>query len=642
MWRRRALLGALTIVLLTLAVLPTDSSFTGSTSNPTSNFSAATSFCSSFTPVWLTGMEHGAASTAGGGIYAGTSMGAGSSVSADSAVTRSGAYSMKLVKASGAAGYVDAVSLTGAGAIVIRFALRFNALPTADGEVVRLLSAVGSGAILRLNTAGRLTVDFNGAGSSGTSAPLSVGRWYRIDLRITFNTNPRTMDWRIDGVAQTQGSSSETASTANGNLQLGAPSTATVYTIYLDDITVTTTSGNYPLPDGHIEALLPDAVSAVNDPAGSKLQDNTSANVTVATPGAASRLDELPMTVITDYVKHIGTNNASYVETSFANVASTGCVDAVNAVVAYHASTATGGVGAAYIYDGATQRTLQASGSITNTAIAYKSARISPASGTWDTTKLNGLVARVGYSSNATATNYPTWDALLLEYEQVPDVATNYSNTVLADSPAGYWRLGELSGTTATAASGTPNGTYTNGPLLGMGGAVHDTDTAVKFDGSNDYVTFGDVYDFTGTSSFSLEAWVKPAAAATANFPMIISKYGTSGWNLYMENNAQPNADAVTLERLASGSDYASTATSLQPGTWYHVVATYDGSRMRIYLNGVLGDDNASSRSLTDTATAMNIGGTGDEFNGQIDEVAIYTTVLNQTRIQAHYDAGKP
>jgi hypothetical protein len=642
MWRRRALLGALTLVLLTLAVVPTDSAFTGSTSNPTSNFSAATSFCSSFTPVWMTGMEHGAASTAGGGIFASQSMGAGSSASADSTTARTGNYSLKLVKASGGTGYIMPVSLTGAGAVVLRFALRFNAAPTADGEVVYLLAASGNAAVMHLNTARRLWLDFNGAGTSATSAVLSTGRWYLVDLRITFNTNPRTMDWRIDGANQSQAFSNETASTVNGSLELGAPSTAAVYTVYMDDIAVTTTSGNYPLPDGRIEALLPDAVSAVNDPAGSKLQDDTGTNVTVATPGAASRLDETPMTSITDYVKHIGTNNASYVETSFANVASTGCVDAVNAVVGYHASTATGGVGAAYIYDGATQRTLQASGSITNTAIAYKSARISPASGTWDTTKLNGLVARVGYSSNATGTNYPTWDALLLEYEQVPDAAANYANTVLADSPAGYWRLGELSGTTATAASGTPNGTYTNGPLLGMGGAVHDTDTSVRFDGSNDYVTFGDVYDLTGTSNFSLEAWVKPAAAATANFPMIISKYGTSGWNLYMENNAQPNADAVTFERLASGSDYASTATSLQPGTWYHVVATYDGSRMRIYLNGVLGDNLPSTRSLPDTATAMNIGGTGDEFNGQIDEVAIYTTVLNQTRIQAHYDAGKP
>jgi hypothetical protein len=61
-----------------------------------------------------------------------------------------------------------------------------------------------------------------------------------------------------------------------------------------------------------------------------------------------------------------------------------------------------------------------ASATIKNTTIEYKSAVISPASGSWTPTKLNGVTARVGHSGTATGTNYPAWDALLLEYDTNP------------------------------------------------------------------------------------------------------------------------------------------------------------------------------------------------------------------------------
>ena len=63
---------------------------------------------------------------------------------------------------------------------------------------------------------------------------------------------------------------------------------------------------------------------------------------------------------------------------------------------------------------------------------------------------------------------------------------------------------------------------------------------------------------------------------------------------------------------------------------------------MKLYLNGVLQESTASSRSLADNATAFRVGGNGDPFAGRIDEVAIYGTALTRTRVQAHYDAGKP
>ena len=65
-----------------------------------------------------------------------------------------------------------------------------------------------------------------------------------------------------------------------------------------------------------------------------------------------------------------------------------------------------------------------------------------------------------------------------------------YRDSVLADSPAAYWRLGEPSGTTAADASGNNRtGSYVGSPTLGVGGAlVGDSNTAVSFNGSSQYV----------------------------------------------------------------------------------------------------------------------------------------------------------
>jgi hypothetical protein len=380
------------------------------------------------------------------------------------------------------------------------------------------------------------------------------------------------------------------------------------------------------------------------------VKDDAGTNVTVATPGAASRLDDNPMTVTTDFVKHIGTNAASYAEVSFDNITRTGkCVNAVQATVAQHGSNATGGIGASYVYESATQRTVGASATISGTGIAYKTAAIAPATGSWTGAKLNATTARVGYSSNATATNYPAWDGAQLEYDTLPNSASIYETEVLADSPAGYWRLGEANGaTTATARSGTPNGTYTNSPTLGVGSLVGDTDTAASLDGVDDYINFGDNFDYSGTASFTTEFWINPTAA-TASYRRILSKEesGGRGWHYELDNNTAgtPNRVYFCREDASNVDDCASTgSTGLQAGTWYHIVSTYDGSNLRIYINGSLIATTPSTRSIENHTLPLRLGSgsSGADFlGGVVDEVAIYSSALSLARIQAHYNAGR-
>ena len=67
-----------------------------------------------------------------------------------------------------------------------------------------------------------------------------------------------------------------------------------------------------------------------------------------------------------------------------------------------------------------------------------------------------------------------------------PTARQSYAAAILADAPAGYWRMGETSGTTMTDATTNGNdGTYAGGVKLGQPGALtSDKATAVAFDGA--------------------------------------------------------------------------------------------------------------------------------------------------------------
>ena len=74
---------------------------------------------------------------------------------------------------------------------------------------------------------------------------------------------------------------------------------------------------------------------------------------------------------------------------------------------------------------------------------------------------------------------------------------------------AGYWKLDDGSGTIATDSASTHNGTLTNGPTWTTSGKIND---ALTFNGTNSYVTMGNVAAFNGLTAVTVAAWVKSSA----------------------------------------------------------------------------------------------------------------------------------
>jgi hypothetical protein len=251
------------------------------------------------------------------------------------------------------------------------------------------------------------------------------------------------------------------------------------------------------------------------------------------------------------------------------------------------------------------------------------------------TVTLQNNAAAAGKTAGATF----TWEARN---------TTLYSQVVVSDNPSSYWKLDEAAGTSAADSAGAVTGTYVNGVAINQTSGVKDANTAVNFDGVDDRVNFGDNYNFAGTSSFSAEVWIRPTAA-TASYKRVLSKKFTGGslggWELYMASTAEPVPNIITFGREdTTATSRADTVTALQPGTWYHILATYDGNNMRMYLNGVLTETRASTRVIPSTAGQnLQLGTSSNNANridASIDEVAIYPVALSAQQAAEHYAAG--
>src|SRR6185436_14889938 len=101
----------------------------------------------------------------------------------------------------------------------------------------------------------------------------------------------------------------------------------------------------------------------------------------------------------------------------------------------------------------------------------------------------------------------------------------------------------------------------------------------------------------------------------------------------------RPSANAIT-----GGADHDLRGTAaLALNAWSHLATTYDGSTLRLYVNGTQVASQAASGSLTVSTGALKIGGNAiwpEWFAGRIDEVRVYNRALTAAEIQA--DMNRP
>ncbi len=228
-----------------------------------------------------------------------------------------------------------------------------------------------------------------------------------------------------------------------------------------------------------------------------------------------------------------------------------------------------------------------------------------------------------------------------------------YLQSVFTDDVVHLWRLGEGSGNSADLA-GDSAMTLSGRMNRSQTGAISgDNDRSIQFNDSSlaslNTGTGGSANSEPGRNVFSIETWFKTTSTSGGKLVGFgSSRTGSSSSydrHLFMNNSGQlifgvyPNTVREVI-----------TPTTFRDGQWHHAVATLGGDGMKLYVDGVL----RASRTDTTTAQSYNgywriandnwsgwSGGSSSQFEGSLDDVAIYGEALPADRVQAHYTAGK-
>jgi hypothetical protein len=175
----------------------------------------------------------------------------------------------------------------------------------------------------------------------------------------------------------------------------------------------------------------------------------------------------------------------------------------------------------------------------------------------------------------------------------------------------------------ANDSKGANHATLQNGTSFALG----KVGQALNFDGADDQVVTPTI---NLGSQFSVELWASPTSSATYQHVML------NGWD-------SPNFGALYyhqnhLEYWQGGAlRISSPAVPLYD--WTHIALVYDGSVMKLYVNGQLAGTSVEHAETFNNAVMLGFGFPGDQrhFAGLLDEASLYNSALSSSEVQAIY-----
>jgi RHS repeat-associated protein len=221
------------------------------------------------------------------------------------------------------------------------------------------------------------------------------------------------------------------------------------------------------------------------------------------------------------------------------------------------------------------------------------------------------------------------------------DPPAGYAAAVKLDGPAGYWRLGETSGTVAEDGSGNARtGTYAGAFALDQPGLIADDPSgSARLGSGSGSVTLSNLSGELG-SQFTVEAWIEhPGLAVNGTESRVVSRDpgAAGGWKLGVRRTGTGAQEAFFS--LGAASAPVSIAPSQTSPPVYHLVGVYDGTAIRLYLDGrQAAQSNATGAANTSAAPVIG-GGTAADLN--VDEVALYASALSDEQVRAHFEVGR-
>ncbi len=240
----------------------------------------------------------------------------------------------------------------------------------------------------------------------------------------------------------------------------------------------------------------------------------------------------------------------------------------------------------------------------------------------------------VAWAAVSATRKAPPSEAEMREAEKKrPEAAPPPEEKGLRAGLVAHWRMDEGTGLAVADATGNGHrGTLKNG-VSWTAGVIGK---ALKFDGDAGQVDCGTSDALNVRKAVTLSAWVKctvdpilwDGVAMKSDFGWV------SGYGFWFQSAAE-----IRFFVGHHGSDFASS--SISPREWNHLAGTYDGKRIRIYVNGKEGTGKDRAGEIPPCSQSFYIGRasqatpTEHTLNGEIDDVRLYDRALDESEIRA-------
>jgi large repetitive protein len=213
-------------------------------------------------------------------------------------------------------------------------------------------------------------------------------------------------------------------------------------------------------------------------------------------------------------------------------------------------------------------------------------------------------------------------------------VASSQGISSIVPEPISGWDLNEVSGSAVDFKS-INNLPVVNVVTQHVSGEIG---YACSFTAANGAYIGGIDATYEYTSALSISFWINTASVGWSG---ILGNYSTDadlGYDFELTDDGKIDFSC----RYASGSPYAETNSAINTGAWVHIVGTWDGTTIKLYVNGTVQTITGSLTSPIEyDATCLfcvgnrNIGASG--FTGVLDMPRIWNIALTQPQVTELY-----
>ncbi|HEX5713921.1 MAG TPA: PKD domain-containing protein [Solirubrobacterales bacterium] len=231
-----------------------------------------------------------------------------------------------------------------------------------------------------------------------------------------------------------------------------------------------------------------------------------------------------------------------------------------------------------------------------------------------------------------------------------------YSNAVLSTAGlTNYWRLGESSGSTLNNSAAGSDGSKSGATFGAAGPLSLDPDTALSFDGSNDYATAP--LNLSGNSKVTIEFWLRWNSYSNNDDIAfeLTSNFNNSNGGFLINPNSSSSGGRFEVALGRNGSRNNAYFTRPSANAWHHYAIVLDttaaaANQIAVYVDGspvsiVKGSSGTGAGNFANSTLYMMARNGGSLFSsslfgaGTLDEVAIYTQALSAAQISQHFTA---